>query len=72
MNEMTQRLIDKTGLSEDQANNAVNTVLQFLHEKLPEPVASQIDNLASGEGNIGDKLGGIGSRLGGMFGSKGS
>lgn len=72
MNEIIQRLIDKTGLSEDQATNAVDTVMQFLKEKLPAPLASQLDSLTSGNGasDIGGKLGGIGASLGGMFGNK--
>ncbi len=70
MNEITQRLMDKTGLSEEQATNAVDTVLQFLKEKLPSPLSSQLDNVTDGASGIGDKLGGIGASLGGMFGSK--
>jgi hypothetical protein len=72
MNEIIQRLIDKTGLPEDKAASAVETVVGFLKEKLPGPVASQIDSLMSGEsGGMADKLsGGLGANLGGMFGQK--
>ncbi|MGZ3237350.1 MAG: hypothetical protein ACXU8A_08235 [Burkholderiaceae bacterium] len=72
MNELIQRLIDKTGLSEDQATTAVNTVVQFLKEKLPAPLASQLDNFMDGSGNPGmaDKLSSVGASLGGLFGKK--
>jgi hypothetical protein len=72
MNEVIQRLVDKAGLSEEQATNAVNLVVQFLDEHLPGPVASQIDSLMSGAGTGGmaDKLGGIGASIGGMFGKR--
>lgn len=70
MNEMIQRLIEKTGLSEEQASAAATTVLGFLKEKLPGPVASQIDSLMAGGGGIGEKLGGLGGSIGGMFGKK--
>ena len=68
MNEIIQRLIDKTGMPEDKAATAVETVVDFLKEKLPSPVASQIDNLMSGGEGMASKLGGLGSGLGGMFG----
>jgi hypothetical protein len=72
MNEVIQRLIEKTGLPEDKAAMAVQTVIGFLKEKLPGPVGSQIDSLMGGqsEGGAMDKLGGLGSSLGGMFGKK--
>lgn len=71
MNEMIQRVIDRTGLPEDKAASAVQTVLGFLKEKLPAPVASQIDGVVGGNGSGGsDKSGGIGSAIGGMFGGK--
>lgn len=70
MNEIIQRLIEKTGLPEDQAATAVNTVIGFLKEKLPPSIGSQLDGLVSGESGVMDKLGGIGASLGGMFGKK--
>jgi hypothetical protein len=70
MNEIIQRLIERTGLPEDKAAVAVETVIGFLKEKLPPPVASQIDGLMSGDSGMSDKLGGIGTSLGGMFGKK--
>lgn len=70
MNEIIQRLIEKTGLPEDKAAMAVETVIGFLKEKLPAPIASQIDNLMSGSSGMAEQLGGIGSSLGGMFGKK--
>lgn len=70
MNEVIQRLIDRTGLPEDKAAAAVETVIGFLKEKLPPSIGSHIDGLMSGEAGATDKLGGIGASLGGMFGGK--
>ena len=70
MDEIIQRLIDKPGLPEDKARAAIDTVLGFLKEKLPAPVASQIDNLLAGGSGLGDRLGGAAKSLGGMFGKK--
>jgi hypothetical protein len=70
MNEIIQRLVERTGLPEDKAAAAVDTVIGFLKEKLPAPVASQIDSFMSGDGGIAGTLGGMGTNLGGMFGRK--
>ena len=71
MNEIMQRLMDKTGLPEDKAQAALDTVVGFLKEKLPGPVSSQIDSLmAGGASGMSDKLGGLAKGLGGMFGKK--
>ncbi|HEY4542426.1 MAG TPA: hypothetical protein VIG66_08645 [Noviherbaspirillum sp.] len=71
MNEMIQRVIERTGLPEDKAAAAVQTVLGFLKEKLPAPVAAQLDSVAGGDaGNAGEKSGGLGASLGGMLGGR--
>jgi hypothetical protein len=71
MNEIIQRLIERTGLPEDKATTAVETVIGFLKEKLPAPVASQIDSLLGGDSGIAEKLSGMGANLGGgLFGQK--
>ena len=64
MNELIQRLIEKTGLSEEQASAAAETAINFLKEKLPAPLASQIDSA------LGGGAGGIVGSLGGLFGNK--
>ena len=38
MDELIKRITEKTGISEDQARSAVNTVSGFLKEKLPAPI----------------------------------
>lgn len=66
MNELVQRLIDKTGLSEEQAASAVQAVAGFLKERLPAPIAAQVENVLGGGGT--EAMSGIGASLGGMFG----
>jgi hypothetical protein len=68
MNEIIQRLIERTGLPEAQAAAAVEVVIGFLKEKMPPAMGSQIDGLVSGESGAMNKLGGLGANLGGMFG----
>ena len=69
MDELVKMVAEKTGLSEDKAKIAVDTVIGFLKNKLPEPIAGQIDAVLGGEGGGG--LGGVAQGLGGMFGKKG-
>ena len=70
MDEIVKLVAQKTGLSEDKAKVAVETVIGFLKDKLPDPIAGQIDGVLGGEGGA-PGLGGIAQSLGGMFGKKG-
>lgn len=64
MDELIKQVVEKTGISEEQARTAVNTVMSFLKTKLPEPIAGQLDNLTSGQsGGLGD----VASKVGGLF-----
>ena len=66
MEELVALVVEKTGLSEKQAEMAVEVVLDFIKGKLPPVVAGQIDNLLDGEGG----LDGAADMLGGLFGKK--
>jgi hypothetical protein len=68
MDELVKRITEKTGISEDQARSAVNIVAGFLKQKLPAPLAGQIDNVFSGAGGTTDKLGDVAGKVGGLFG----
>jgi hypothetical protein len=70
MDELVKLVAEKTGLSEDTAKVAVETVLGFLKDKLPGPIAGQIDSILGGEGGA-PGLGSVAQSLGGMFGKKG-
>jgi len=71
MNAIIQQLMDKTGLPEDKATAAVDTVVGFFKEKLPGPIGAQLDGLmAGGASGMTDKLGGVMQSVGGMFGKK--
>jgi hypothetical protein len=73
MDELIKQVTERTGISEQQARGAVDTVLGFLKTRLPEPLAGQLDGLVSGAGGAaggladkaGDLLGGLGGMLGG-------
>lgn len=66
MESLVKLVQEKTGLNEEQATMAINTVVGFLKEKLPEPIAAQIDVALSGDvGNVVQQASGL---LGGLFG----
>jgi len=65
MDELIKQITEKTGISEEQARTAANTVIGFLKSRLPEPIAGQIDNL-TGQTSAGG-LSDVASKVGGLF-----
>jgi ribosomal protein L7/L12 len=63
MDEVVKLVAQKTGLSQDQAKVAVETVVGFLKQKLPTPIAAQIDGVLGGSG-AADVAKGISSLFG--------
>jgi hypothetical protein len=74
VDELVKLVTEKVGISPEQAQKAVNTVMGFLKEKLPAPLAGQLDKFAAGEagglGGLGDLAGKAEGALGGLFGKK--
>ena len=69
MDELIKQVAAKAGISQDQAQSAVNTVLGFVKERLPAPIAGQIDNVMTGEGGgVGGTLGDMANKVGGLLG----
>jgi len=67
MDELVRMVSERAGIPEDTARAAAEAVLRFLKERLPAPIAGQIDALLEGSGSsgqIGDIAKGIGSILG--------
>jgi uncharacterized protein (DUF2267 family) len=67
MDELIQFVTQKTGLPEDQARSAAQSVIDFLKQRLPGPVAEQLDSALSGDAGAGlvDKVKGM---AGSVFG----
>lgn len=63
MEELIQLVAQKTGLSEEMAKVAVDTVIDFLKKKLPGPAAAQLDALLEG-GDVSGLMSGLGGLLG--------
>ena len=69
MDELVELVAKKAGISNSQAKKAVDTVLDFLGDKLPEPYGSHLDKVVEGDlptGSVDD----ITKGLGGLFGKK--
>jgi hypothetical protein len=69
MDELVKLVAQKTGISQEIAKVAVDTVVGFLKQKLPAPIAGQIDAVLGSAGQ-GTDLGGLAKGLGGMLGKK--
>jgi hypothetical protein len=74
MDELINLVVQKTGISQDDARKAVEVIVTALKSGLPAPLASHIDSLISGgmsggvstlEAEAGEMLKG---KLGGLFG----
>ena len=64
MEELVALVVAKTGISEKQAEMAVEVVLNFVKGKLPPVVSGQIDHVLEGKGDLGAAA----DALGGLFG----
>ena len=64
MNELVELVSQKTGLSEEMSRKAVTTVIAYLKDRLPAPIAGQIDNVLEGGGSAGDLASGLSGILG--------
>ncbi len=62
MDELVKLIVQKTGISEVQARQAVSVVVGYLKDRLPAPIAAQVDGILNNPGVAG--------ALGGLFGKK--
>lgn len=69
MNELVDVIVQKTGMSQEQAQKAAQAAIDFIKGKLPPGMSSQVDAVLAGDmsglaGTAGDmlkgKLGGFG------------
>jgi hypothetical protein len=74
MEELIKQVTERTGISHEQAQTAVETVMTHLKKSLPDSISGQLDNfIGGGSGAVGDltsRAEGVIGGLGGMFGGK--
>jgi len=72
LDELVNRVAERTGLSQEQARTAAETVIGFLKERLPASVGGALDGAVQGGENsssgMTDQAQGMLGNLGGMFG----
>jgi uncharacterized protein (DUF2267 family) len=73
MDELVNLVVQKTGISQEDARKAVEVIVNTLKSKLPGPIASRLDSFLAGgidtlAAEAGEMLKG---KLGGLFGGGG-
>lgn len=64
MDELVRLIQEKTGIDEGQARGAAETAINFIKDRLPEPIRGQIDAVLGG-GAGGSGMPDLGGMLGG-------
>lgn len=68
MDQLIEAIKQRTGLPADKAKGAAEAALDFLKDRLPQPIASQIDGFLEGNSDsIADGISGGADKLKGMF-----
>ena len=76
MDQLIAQITQRTGISDEQARQAVEIAINFIKTKLPPALGSQLDSLLNSQGNAGtgSPLDSVTSQLpgglGDMFGKK--
>ncbi len=69
MTELIQKLVSKVGINEEQAQGAIETVVEFVKSKIPESFHQHLDGAVSGaEGEGGGAMDSAKNALGGLLG----
>jgi uncharacterized protein (DUF2267 family) len=66
MNELIEQLKSRVGLDDSKASSAAQTVIEFLKQRLPAPIATQVESALAGGGTME----GMKDTLGGVFGKR--
>jgi uncharacterized protein (DUF2267 family) len=67
MDQLINQIVQRTGISQDQAQKAVEVVLNFAKGRLPAPIASQLESALTGQsGGMGGMANQMQQGMGGM------
>lgn len=69
MDELVRMVSERAGIPEDAARKAVQTVVGFLKDRLPAPIAGQIDGVL-GASDASDKAGDVAKGIGNVLGRR--
>jgi len=74
MDDLLELVQEKAGISAEQARKAIETVVDFMKDRLPAPLGDQLskfvedDDDGGGDDDGGDMLSGLTDKLGGLLG----
>ncbi len=63
MDDLIKQITEKTGISVEQAKGAIASVMDFIGDKLPAPIAGQVNKFLGGEAEGDTGEGGEGGGL---------
>lgn len=66
MEALINEIVERTGLTREQAADAAKVAVNYVKERVPSPVASQIDGILTGE-SVGEKVSEIVGKIEGTF-----
>lgn len=67
MKQVIDTIVQRTGISPQQAEQAVQIAMNALKSRLPAPLHAQIESALSGSGDREAGPGGLGGKLGDML-----
>jgi uncharacterized protein (DUF2267 family) len=70
MDQLVDVVVQRTGLPRDQAEHAVQAVIEVLKDRLPGPIASQVDSALSGGATGGGVTDQAQQTVGGVLGQQ--
>lgn len=70
LSEIIKAITDKTGISQENASSAVSIVVNAIKQKLPAPIATQIDSILGG-GGVSGAVDAAKGAVGSLFSDKG-
>ena len=57
MQEMVQQLVDKVGLTQEQAEKSIMVIKDYIQSQLPPMMQGMVDNFMGQQQDPGDKIG---------------
>ena len=57
MQEMVQQLIDKAGITQEQAEKSIIVIKEYIQSQLPPMMQGMVDNFMGQQQDPGDKIG---------------
>lgn len=69
MEQLVKLITAKAGISEAQAKQSIETIVDFLKDKMPAGIGSQVESFVKGGGSdMGNIAGALKDKVGSLFG----